>query len=222
MDERYSFQEAVLMEKRTIAFDDGDMSRYDSIGEQLSNLQKAHENAEISRNIDFLKHAASLLISHFVELEAPKVKLLSKTVNIMSFPDSKNISPKTEPDSISTIATGWLLYASETEFEKSDSVQTVYRGYIINKSKNIFGFKNSELVDEKGKTSYVISKYSTEYLSMTKDLSKPYPDLDEAVVGEINRLNYRDDSQRSGIESILAYAAINEGMEKKVISTWSH
>lgn len=206
-----------------MAFNDGDMSRYDGVNEQLRNLQKAHQNAEISRHIDFLKHAASLLIGRYLELGVPKVKLLSKTVNIISLPAITNHKPKAEPDSISTIATGWVLNSKETEFEKSDSVETVHSGYLINKSRTIFGFNNGELAVASGKTSYTVSEYSEEYLSMTRDIdniNKPYLDIDEAVIGEINRLSYHNGTQRSVIESILASAAINQGLEKKILSTW--
>lgn len=219
MDEIFSFQETILFEKHNKAFEDGDMIRHDNIGEQLRKLQNAHEAAEVTRHIRFLKHAAGVIMSHFVELEVPKVKLISRTINIIDIPVTKSF-PKTNPDSLSTVATGWVLYSSESEFKKSDSTEPVFSGYLINKSKTIFGFRNGQIAVDKGNTSYIVSKYSNEYLSMTKDLHKPYADFDEAVVGDIYHPNYRDYNQRSSIESVLAHVAIDQGLEKKIISTW--
>ena len=191
--ELYEFRLEVLLTKLDYADDNADIFQARRITKEIDQLENAHKTQS-------LKYVGSLVIEHCIEFQAPKSKLLIRTIN------------NAKPNRVKTVATGWLLHLNESNRSDSESGTPGYIGYLLNQSNDLFRFENGELLAENKVSNYRVSRYGRATIS-AGGMSIPYPDLEDDIIGRLDKLEYGDASRHEEIESLFIETVIKNNIK---------
>ena len=199
MDPLFRFRSAVLAERLKDAKTCKNDLEITSIEEKLNTLrivERDREMAEIDRALSdekkFLRYVGGRIIGNLIKLEVPKTKLYKRVIS--ASPD--------KADSLKTVSNGWIMDLSE-EVVTSGTEQTLFDGFMMNRSKVITGFKKATSFIEQGVPSYRVSFLGDEFQSRYI-LSNLHPvDAENEVLGELKSLSLDSALDRIMIQHVF-------------------
>ena len=179
MSELSDFKQAIISQRIVRAHENNEIGLILGLKEEQRRLKNQESYDSGLRQARFLKSIGTKVIAHFVDLDIPKTRLLTRTIA------GKNLS------SLSIVATGWIISLDEKIDDYTG--QQLYDGVLIQKLTGLNFFSSATADEHVGLQAYVINNYGHEFTDKPIDIMHShYPDFEEDVAGSIRKYKCDD------------------------------